>query len=401
MQPAKYVLVTACAVLVTASAAAQITYPGTLEELKAETVRRAELERHPINGYDPAVIREGVALLKGKSEDEWADAWMQIADRYMSEARQQEQHGDRPAAMSLYQQAYSYYVLGRWPTPTTERKRESYRKGLEAFYAWDKLTELPNEVVELEVGKEKIIGLLRMPAEGARPVPLIVTLSGLDGYKENSAMGGSLRLARQGIAVLSLGSPGTVQTVRASTTAWQPLMQIIDEVIARPAIDARRVVLRGGSWGSYWAAQLAHRYPDRFVAVVAQGPAVHGAFAAEWVQKVVGAGEYFFDWRPALAYAFGTDDLTQIERLMPPLSLEAQGLLDNPTPPMLLVNGLHDQVWPIEDTFLLLRHGTPKQAWVNPTGIHMGREPGVWDSARINAEVIDPWIADQLSRAAE
>ena len=86
---------------------------------------------------------------------------------------------------------------------------------------------------------------------------------------------------------------------------------------------------------------------------------------------------------------------------MPPLSLEAQGLLDNPAPPMLLVNGLHDQVWPIDDTFLLLRHGTPKQAWVNPNGIHMGREPGVWDSARMNAEVIDPWIAAQLARAAD
>ena len=70
--------------------------------------------------------------------------------------------------------------------------------------------------------------------------------------------------------------------------------------------------------------------------------------------------------RIALSYAFGTEDTSKLEDLMPPLSLESQGVLDNPTPPMLLVNGYHDEVWPIEDTFLLLERGTPKQAWVNP-----------------------------------
>jgi pimeloyl-ACP methyl ester carboxylesterase len=380
------------AAAVSAPGMAQVSYPGTLEELKADVQSRAERERHPVNGYDPAVIREGLTLLQGRTEDDWAIAWMQIADRYWAEALLQEARGDLQAAMQSYQAAYSYYVLARWPTPTSVKKREAYNKGLQAFFAWDRLTALPTEVIEMPVGQETIVGLLRMPAEGARPAPLLVLLSGLDGYKENGAMGGSLALARQGIAVLSLGSPGTVQTVRASTTAWRPLMEIIDQVLARPDIDAARVVLRGGSWGSYWAAQLAHRYADRFIGVVAQGPAIHGAFAADWVQHVVDAGEYFFDWRIALAYAFGTDDLSQIETLMPPLSLQTQGLLDNPTPPMLLVNGLHDEVWPIDDTFLLLKHGTAKQAWVNPQGIHMGRQTGVWNSGRINQEIINPWI---------
>ncbi|MBT5320235.1 MAG: hypothetical protein HOL45_10065, partial [Chloroflexi bacterium] len=116
----------------------------------------------------------------------------------------------------------------------------------------------------------------------------------------------------------------------------------------------------------------------------------------DWVQHVIDAGEYFFDWRIALAHAFGTDDTSQIETLMPPLSMQTQGVLDNPTPPMLLVNGLNDEVWPIDDTFLLLRHGTAKQAWVNPQGIHMGRETGVWSSGRMNQEIINPWVVRQL-----
>jgi esterase FrsA len=392
-------IVGATCLLCAAATMAQSTYPGTLEELKADVQRRAELERHPVNVYDPATIRKGLTLLRSKSEDDWADAWMQIADPYFSDAERAEAD-DPAAAMALYQLAYDYYVLARWPTPTSPRKRVAYQKGLQSFYAWDRLTELPTERIEMPVGDETIVGLLRMPAASGQPAPLIVQFSGLDGYKENGAMGGALAMARRGIAVLNLGSPGTVETVRASATAWQPVMQIIDRVTQRPDIDGSRVLLRGGSWGSYWAAQLAHRFPDRFVGAVAQGPAIAAAFSAAQVQHVVDAGEYFFDWRIALSYAFGTDDPASLEKLMPPLSLEAQGLLDGPTPPMLLVNGVHDEIFPIEDLFLLMTHGTAKEAWVNPQGIHMGRESGVWDSGRINSEIINPWMLRRLGLAA-
>jgi hypothetical protein len=63
---------------------------------------------------------------------------------------------------------------------------------------------------------------------------------------------------------------------------------------------------------------------------------------------------------------------------------------------MLLVNGVHDDIFPIEDVMLLLQRGTAKEAWVNPQGIHMGRQSGVWDSERINTEIINPWIMRRL-----
>ena len=108
-------------------------------------------------------------------------------------------------------------------------------------------------------------------------------------------MGASLSLARQGIATLNLDSPGTVQTVRASTTAWRDLMDIIDEVIARPDIDASRIVLRGGSWGSYWASQLAHRYARIVSSRSWSGAGRSWCVRGRLVQHVVDAREYFFD----------------------------------------------------------------------------------------------------------
>jgi hypothetical protein len=80
------------------------------------------------------------------------------------------------------------------------------------------------------------------------------------------------------------------------------------------------------------------------------------------------------------------------------MSLKAQGLLDKPTPPFLLVNGENDSQVPIDDLLLVLRSGsTPKMAWLNPIGMHLARSPD-WNDERIMRDVIIRWLADQLHR---
>jgi hypothetical protein len=56
------------------------------------------------------------------------------------------------------------------------------------------------------------------------------------------------------------------------------------------------------------------------------------------------------------------------------MSLLDQGVLDQPTAPLLLVNGKDDRQAPIEDLYLVLEHGQPKSARVFPGG-HMGHTP--------------------------
>jgi fermentation-respiration switch protein FrsA (DUF1100 family) len=62
---------------------------------------------------------------------------------------------------------------------------------------------------------------------------------------------------------------------------------------------------------------------------------------------------------------------------------------------MLIVNGARDSQIPVEDIFVLLKHGMPKEAWINPVGGHMGRSPE-WPSHRIRDEVIMPWLSRRL-----
>ncbi len=79
------------------------------------------------------------------------------------------------------------------------------------------------------------------------------------------------------------------------------------------------------------------------------------------------------------------------------MSLKDLGALDKPTAPQLLVNGERDTQVPIEDLYIVLRTGTnPRQAWVNPTGGHIGRNRGLSD-AQIFEGVITPWFARRLN----
>ena len=67
-----------------------------------------------------------------------------------------------------------------------------------------------------------------------------------------------------------------------------------------------------------------------------------------------------------------------------------------PTAPQLLVNGEKDTQMPIEDLYIVLRTGTnPRQAWVNPTSGHIGRNRGLSD-APIFEGVITHWFARRL-----
>ena len=85
----------------------------------------------------------------------------------------------------------------------------------------------------------------------------------------------------------------------------------------------------------------------------------------------------------------------QFFSFVPRMSLVARALLERPSAPMLLVNGARDTQVPIDDLYLLMNHGTPKEAWANPVGGHMGRS-AEFTSPMIARAVVLPWIARAL-----
>ena len=170
---------------------------------------------------------------------------------------------------------------------------------------------------------------------------------------------------------------------------------MLDYVAKRPDLDAKRVVVYGGSWGGHWAARLAVTERARIRGAVVQGGPVHEYFQPDWQRKAIGTREYLFELFEARAAIYGAATLDEFLAYGPKMSLVTSGMIDKPSAPMLLINGLKDTQVPIDDAFLLLRSGSPKEAWFNPAGGHMGRTAELSDQ-RIFETVTLPWVVRVL-----
>jgi pimeloyl-ACP methyl ester carboxylesterase len=395
------VLATAAAAVLALShgaASAQIAPPRTLAELKAETQARADRNAYPLTGLKPDDVRMALAAINSLDRDEWAKAWGDVAIQYMLQARAAELIGKTKEAHEHYLMAWRLYSFARWPTPNSPGKQKAYELALDAFEHYASHLDPAPTLVRIPFEGKEIVGWLRLPKGaqvGAQGAPLVLTISALDSRKEDNVERGEV-FVRRGIATFSFDMPGTGQApLKGDVDSERMFSRVLDYVATRPEIDAKRVVVQGGSWSGYWAAKLGIVERERLKAVVVQGGPIHGYFQPEWQSKALGTREYLFDLFPARASVYGAGSLDEFLAYGPKMSLKAQGLLDKPSAPMLLVNGNRDTQVPIADLDLMLHSGSAKEAWVNPDGGHMGRS-SEWPDGKIFAKIVAPWIVRQL-----
>jgi esterase FrsA len=370
----------------------------TIDEIKIEAVRRAEVGQYPLIGLDPADVKEAFESIHTADKDEWAAGFMRVADRYFNEAKALEK-SDPTKANADYIRAWRVYSFGRWPIPSSPGKQRSYEKAIEAFLAHARFMDPPLEVVRIPFEGMEIIGYLRLPKNAKGPVPLVIAVNGLDSRKEDltESFGAILPL---GIGVLAVDGPGTGQApIKVSETSERMLSKVIDYAQSRPEIDKGRIAMHGVSWGAYWATKMAIVERGRLRGASAQSPPVDKFFQKDFLMNsLLGNREYLFDQVPALMNILeGVHSLDEMGEYLPKMSLVHQDLLGKPMAPMLILAGVLDTQVPIEDEYLLLSKGdVPKQAWINPHGGHLGRQVGVWPDPRIFKEVIIPWLVHTL-----
>ena len=373
-------------------ASAQSWGPRGLDELKEETLHRARHGEGPIGVVKMADAERAVAALHDLERDTWAAAWAAIGEEYLASARAASSPDE---ARENYYYAWRYFDVGRWPTEKhSEGKRASYEQGLLAFGEYGRLLDPPVEIVRIPFEGREIVVYLRLP-EGVRPAPLVFGINGLDSRKEG-VMAGSDAYIEHGVAASAIDMPGTGQApLLIDLGAERMFSAALDYLAARTEIDGSRIVVQGRSWSGYWAAVLAYTERDRIRGAAVHGVGIHHYFQPEWQRTAVLSREYLFDLFPARSVVYGVETMEDFLDYGPRLSLVARGLIDQPSAPMLLVNGEQDTQQPISDLYLLMKHGDPKVAWVNPTGGHMGRSED-WGGGRIRAEVVQPWLLRQL-----
>jgi esterase FrsA len=392
-------------VLISASALAQKEErrERTIDEIRVEAIRRAEVGQYPLIGLDPGDVKEAFESIHTSDKDEWAAGFMHVADRYFNEAKSLEK-SDPAKANADYIRAWRLYSFGRWPIPASPGKQRSYEKALEAFLAHARFFDPPLEVVHIPFEGKEIIGYLRLPKDANGPVPLVIAVNGLDSRKEDLAESFGAILPF-GIGYLAVDGPGTGQApIKVSETSERMLSRVLDYAQSRPEIDKNRIAMHGVSWGAYWATKMAIVERARLRGASAQSPPVDRFFQKDFLMNsLLGNREYLFDQVPALMNILeGVHTLEQMGDYLPRMSLVQQGLLGKPMASMLILAGVNDTQVPIEDEYLLLSKGdVPKEAWINPHGGHLGRQVGVWPDPRIFKEVIIPWLVKTLQASAK
>jgi esterase FrsA len=367
----------------------------TWEELKAETQARADRGAYPVFGIAAQDAHDALEMIGSLDPEEWGAAWMAIGDRHVADAQIAASRADIESARDNYLAAWRLYTLGRWPVARSPKKVECQVRARTAFEAHGRLVTPAIETIRIPFEDREIVAFLQMPADVPKP-PALISIGGSDLWKDTVAIQ-SRAFLKHGIAVIAVDMPGTGDAPLPVRPGSERIYSaVIDYVQSRGDLDGRRIIVRGQSWGSYWSACTGYAETQRLKGVVFQSGPVHHYFQRAWQQEAFKTREFLFDYVPSRLHMLGQHTVEEAFTFMPSLSLADAGLIQRPTPPMLLIAGAKDTQVPFDDFLLLLQNGSPKHAWVNPEGATMGRSRTLKDD-EITARVIVPWVRQQFS----
>jgi esterase FrsA len=359
----------------------------SLDEIKA-MIRDRTGKRNIFRRAKPEDVESVLANLTNKDPELWAAEWSRVAKPYEEKALSHERAGRLKDAQDAYLQAYTYYATGRYPVPYTVGKQECFRKSLEMYERAGRYFAPRLERVTIPFGDQMIPLYLRIPRDGHKH-SVVINFGGIDSFKAESYEYDEA-LQEAGMGTCAVDMPGVGECpIKASATADTLYSVVIDYLEKRPDIDAKRIGMMGRSFGGYWAAKMAFVEAQRLRASVVWGGGIHYFFQPGWLLDSTNAESYLMDHDVARCHIFGVDHLDELLTVWPSLSLKAQGWLEEPSCPMLIVNGKEDLQTPIADLYILLEHGTPKSARVFPGG-HMGQTPETLPT-------IIAWLKNELS----
>ncbi|KJX98603.1 pigment biosynthesis protein yellowish-green 1 [Zymoseptoria brevis] len=315
--------------------------------------------------------------------DKYADAFFPKAEELVAIAEQAEKDGDQEKASELFLRASAVYRIARFPAPRSDSQRLAWQEGKKAARKGLAMRERPTREVVIphkhRSGSDghELPFYYHLPPGTTKddPVPLVIILSGLDGYRTELVVW-TEGWSQKNVATIILEIPGTGDSPANPSDPTSPERQwstLFDWIDSQPEIDQSRKAMWAFSTGGYYAIRLAHTHANKLSGVVALGGGCHYMFDPEWLSHVNHL-EYPFDLATTLAHKFGYgDDLEKFKKEAMKFSLLKDGTLDRPEcTRLLLVNGVNDEIFPIDDYYLCLQHGAPKEARFVPGKKHMG-----------------------------
>jgi len=273
-------------------------------------------------------------------------AFEAVARRREAVAKNAESAGHVVTARDNYFIASVFWAASQWTLLSNDAHNHANNvRKRECFLAYAKNADHRVEAAWVPLpGGGSLPGWFHLPYgyRGGK-VPAIVSIPGMDGFKEaNIALAGDRWLSR-GIAVLVLEGPGQYEAVLGgvpfSMEAWKATGKAAFEWLgARSEVDAKRIGIIGNSFGSFFAT-LAAAFEPRYCAA---------AITSICLEPT---GETIFQkasptFKHRFMYMSGLTDEARFDRMRQSMTLEP--CLKRIRMPFLCVAGERDELCPVE-----------------------------------------------------
>ncbi|MCJ1341143.1 hypothetical protein MMC09_006439 [Bachmanniomyces sp. S44760] len=342
-------------------------------------------------------------LIKNNINDGYSDAYTeaffpvcQALDKQASSATSSR---DYAAASSLYLRIACLYRIARFPYIDSPKKWKAYELQKAAYLkvAGNWIEPVREEIIPhpnaAGADKTTIPLYVRTPAHASTKnrVPTILLLTGLDGHRPDNTQR-THEFINRGWACVIADIPGTAdcpadpKDPRSPDRLWT---SVLDWMGSQGVFHMGNVVAWGLSAGGYYAARIAHTHKEYLKGSVAQGAGIHHFFDKQWLKRA-DEHEYPFALNRALSQKYGyTSEEEFKEKAQKTFSLVETGIVHKPSCRLLLINGTHDGLMPIEDSMLLMNYGSPKEARFFPDLLHMGYP--------FSNNTVYPWLEDVMA----
>ena len=348
----------------------------------------------PEANADFAAIRQRITKLADASP-----AFEAVARRREAKAQAAEKDGAAVTARESYFMAAVHWGAAQWPIDENNEQNRFYNQRKRECYT--KYATLADHHVEpawipLPDGKSLPAWFHLPPGYQGGRIPVVVSLPGMDSFKEiGVGMYGDRWLSR-GMAVLALDGPGQYESpvlgVYFTMAAWMATgTAAVDWLAARPEIDPARIGLSGNSFGSFFGT-LAAAHEPRIRAVsmsaVCHEPGFHTIFE-----------EASPTFKQRFMYMCGITDEATFDALRRTMTWE--GHAEKILAPYLCVAGEFDELSPLVHTERLMKTLLgPKRLVVYQDSRHsVGNVPAT-NLGPFPPIMIADWMAATLNGAA-
>lgn len=319
--------------------------------------------------------------------DAYTNAFLPIASSLETQAVEALKYGHADKAADLYRRASVVLRISRFPyvspssKPETSIKRVAFDRQkdvyLKAASLWNPMIKEESIPHKYATGKDgsQIPIYIRVPDEASEhPVPVVLIMTGLDGYRPDNSQR-THEIINRGWATVIVEIPGTADSPADPADPESPdrlWSSVLDYMAQRPEFDMTRVAVWGLSAGGFYAIRAACTHRDRLIGSMAHGPGSHHFLDPDWLRKV-NDHEYPFTITDSWAEKYGYDNTEDfVQNAQKKFSLVETGVVDQPNCRLLLLNGVDDGVVPIEDCHVLFNHGGPKEGRFFEGMVHMG-----------------------------